>query len=230
MDIAVEADEPGRELPADLVDIRDPAGFEHAYERYRLPVYRYLRARVVHDEDALDLTATTFERAFAKRASFHPETAAWGLGCSASHATRRSTRSAGPGVGLPCAPTALMDHLALAGNRDVEARRTVGHPLPRSDRLDPPHRCADDGSEDIPSILGGPWITSRATCPRRTTRRPRQEGQPPPRQPGLRGRGRRDPRPHARHLLRDPELRGAAIPGAAALDGAHVRPGRLRPR
>ena len=66
MDIAVEVDKPARELSADLVDIRDPAGFEHAYERYRLPVYRYLRARAVHDEDALDLTATTFGRAFAK--------------------------------------------------------------------------------------------------------------------------------------------------------------------
>jgi RNA polymerase sigma-70 factor (ECF subfamily) len=126
VDIAVDANEPGRELRADLVDIRDPAGFEQAYERYRLPVYRYLRARVVHDEDALDLTATTFERAFAKRASFHPRDG--GLGAwlfriarnAAIDAQRRRTWG-----DVHSAPPALMDHLASAGNRDVEARREV---------------------------------------------------------------------------------------------------------
>jgi RNA polymerase sigma-70 factor (ECF subfamily) len=125
VDIAVEMDEPGRELSADLLDIRDPAGFEKAYERYRLPVYRYLRARVIHDEDALDLTATTFERAFAKRASFHPR--GGGLGAwlfriarnAAIDAQRRTRREV-----LGAAP-AVMDHQAMAGDRDAEARREV---------------------------------------------------------------------------------------------------------
>lgn len=41
----------------------DRACFARIYERYRLPVYRFLRARG-HDHDAaLDLTAVTFERA-----------------------------------------------------------------------------------------------------------------------------------------------------------------------
>ena len=125
MDIAVEADEPGRELPADLVDIRDPAGFEHAYERYRLSVYRYLRARAVLDEDALDLTATTFERAFAKRASFHPRDGglgAWLFRIARNAAIDAQRRTRGD---VHSAPPALMDHLALAGNRDEEARREV---------------------------------------------------------------------------------------------------------
>ena len=43
----------------------DPRAFEALYLRHRTSVYRYLRARVGNDDDAADLTATTFERAFA---------------------------------------------------------------------------------------------------------------------------------------------------------------------
>ena len=39
-------------------------------------------------------------------------------------------------------------------------------------------------------------------------------------QPRVSLRGRRDARPHPRHLLRHPELHRAALPGAAELDGA----------
>jgi RNA polymerase sigma-70 factor (ECF subfamily) len=53
-------------------DIADPAVFTEAYVRFRLPVYRYLRARGATDEDALDLTAVTFERAYANRDAFRP--------------------------------------------------------------------------------------------------------------------------------------------------------------
>ena len=52
--------------------IADAATFTRVYERYRLPVYRYLRARGASDADALDLTAATFERAWAARHSFTP--------------------------------------------------------------------------------------------------------------------------------------------------------------
>ena len=41
-------------------------------------------------------------------------------------------------------------------------------------------------------------------------------------------RGRRDPRPHPRHLLRHPELHRAALPGAAELDGADPGAGAVR--
>jgi RNA polymerase sigma-70 factor (ECF subfamily) len=49
------------ENPAERLDVSD---FGHLYETHRLSVYRYLRARTQSDEDALDLAATTFERAF----------------------------------------------------------------------------------------------------------------------------------------------------------------------
>ncbi len=48
----------------------DPSTFGSLYESYRLPVYRYLRARTRSEEDALDLAAATFERAFASLSSF----------------------------------------------------------------------------------------------------------------------------------------------------------------
>jgi RNA polymerase sigma-70 factor, ECF subfamily len=70
VEIATAVDEAGEGRAFDDASIRDVSGFARAYERYRLPVYRYLRARGTTDEDALDLTAVTFERAFAKRHAF----------------------------------------------------------------------------------------------------------------------------------------------------------------
>lgn len=125
MDSAVEVDDPVRDLSADLVDIHDPAGFEQAYERWRLPVYRYLRARVTTDEDALDLTATTFERAFAKRASFRPRDG--GLGAWLFRIARNAAIDAHRrrrDVGRDCQPADL-DRLPLAGDREVDGRRDV---------------------------------------------------------------------------------------------------------
>ena len=46
-------------------DRLDPSMFGLIYERHRLAVFRYLRARTRNDEDAMDLAALTFERAFA---------------------------------------------------------------------------------------------------------------------------------------------------------------------
>ena len=72
MEIATAVDEAGGGRALDDAGISDVDGFARAYERYRLPVYRYLRARGASDEDALDLTAATFERAFAARRAFRP--------------------------------------------------------------------------------------------------------------------------------------------------------------
>lgn len=72
MNIARAVNEPGEARTLDKADISGADGFALAYERYRLPVYRYLRARGANDEDALDLTAATFERAFAGRHAFRP--------------------------------------------------------------------------------------------------------------------------------------------------------------
>jgi RNA polymerase sigma-70 factor (ECF subfamily) len=41
----------------------DRAGFAPIYDRYQLPVYRFLRALGATDDQAADVTATTFERA-----------------------------------------------------------------------------------------------------------------------------------------------------------------------
>ena len=50
--------------------VADHAEFAVIYERYRLPVYRYLRALGLDDDAAADLTATTFERALRSLHSY----------------------------------------------------------------------------------------------------------------------------------------------------------------
>lgn len=50
--------------------IADRARFAVIYERYRLPVYRYLRALGLDDDTAADLAATTFERALRSLRSY----------------------------------------------------------------------------------------------------------------------------------------------------------------
>jgi RNA polymerase sigma-70 factor (ECF subfamily) len=72
VDVATSIDEREEDRSDEPGGIVDIDAFTLAYERFRLPVFRYLRARGVGDEDALDLTAVTFERAFAARRGFHP--------------------------------------------------------------------------------------------------------------------------------------------------------------
>jgi RNA polymerase sigma-70 factor (ECF subfamily) len=50
----------------------DPTAFATLYARHRESVFRYLRARSTNDDDALDLTAATFERAFVAIATYRP--------------------------------------------------------------------------------------------------------------------------------------------------------------
>jgi len=50
----------------------DPSAFRVLYERHWPSVYRYLRARTGRDDDAADLAATTFERAFAGVHGYRP--------------------------------------------------------------------------------------------------------------------------------------------------------------
>ncbi len=50
----------------------DRAAFATIYERYRTPVFRYLRARTTNEADAQDLTAATFERAMGAIHRFRP--------------------------------------------------------------------------------------------------------------------------------------------------------------
>jgi RNA polymerase sigma-70 factor (ECF subfamily) len=51
----------------------DARAFGRLYERHRTAVYRYARSRVDSDDEAADLTATTFERAFAAIGRYRAE-------------------------------------------------------------------------------------------------------------------------------------------------------------
>jgi RNA polymerase sigma-70 factor (ECF subfamily) len=58
----------------------DPAEFAAIYGRYRLPVFRYLRARGETEDSAADLAAVTFERALRALPRYQPRgggLAAW---------------------------------------------------------------------------------------------------------------------------------------------------------
>jgi RNA polymerase sigma-70 factor (ECF subfamily) len=50
----------------------DPDAFGTLYARHRLRVYRYLRSRTPIEDDALELTAVTFERALASIGRYRP--------------------------------------------------------------------------------------------------------------------------------------------------------------
>jgi RNA polymerase sigma-70 factor (ECF subfamily) len=50
----------------------DPEAFGLLYRRHRLSVYRYLRSRSTSDDEAIELTAVTFERALVAMPRYHP--------------------------------------------------------------------------------------------------------------------------------------------------------------
>jgi RNA polymerase sigma-70 factor (ECF subfamily) len=60
--------EPNDGIPTALTGTR--SDFVLLYEECRLPVYRYLRSRSRSDDEAADLTATAFERAFRSLPSY----------------------------------------------------------------------------------------------------------------------------------------------------------------
>ena len=79
----------------------DVSAFAALYARHRERVFRYLRARCRNDDDALDLTAGTFERALVAIARYRPSGAgfaAWLLriarNASIDHDRRRRARPA----------------------------------------------------------------------------------------------------------------------------------------
>ncbi len=50
----------------------DPAAFGVLYERHRLALFRYLRTRTRTEDEAAELTAVAFERAFAAMPRYRP--------------------------------------------------------------------------------------------------------------------------------------------------------------
>ncbi|HEY8707050.1 MAG TPA: sigma-70 family RNA polymerase sigma factor [Burkholderiaceae bacterium] len=51
----------------------DTSAFAELYVRHREPVFRYLRARCRDDDDALELTAVTFEKALRAMDRYRPQ-------------------------------------------------------------------------------------------------------------------------------------------------------------
>jgi len=73
----------------------DVAAFESLYVRHRSAVYRYLRTRTTNGDDAADLTALTFERAFVAIARYRPGNAgvrAWFVGIARNAAIDHGRR------------------------------------------------------------------------------------------------------------------------------------------
>lgn len=55
-----------------IAAVLERSAFAAIYERYRTPVYRYLRARTASEDEAQDLAAMTFERALQVIDRFRP--------------------------------------------------------------------------------------------------------------------------------------------------------------
>jgi RNA polymerase sigma-70 factor (ECF subfamily) len=136
--------------------LRDRSTFGVLYERYRLPVYRYLRARGADDDVALDLMATTFERALSSLHRFRSRDGGFGawLFRIARNARvdehRRSSRVTGLDNALSVA----------APQRDVDAWidlrvRVARLPEPTRDAIALRY-AAGLSAREIASIIGKP--------------------------------------------------------------------------
>lgn len=64
------AEEPDQDL---VTAVRPSDAFAMLYRRHHLSVFRFLRARTASDDEAAELTAVVFERAFAAMGRFRPK-------------------------------------------------------------------------------------------------------------------------------------------------------------
>ena len=121
----------------------DPAAFAAMYQQHRLDVFRYLRARVLSDEDAADLTAATFERAFRLRDRYHPHPDGplpWLLRIARNAATDQLRRQSSARRGMRFWPMAAAEPdptvALLLDEADRElAERVARLPEPQRDAL-----------------------------------------------------------------------------------------------
>jgi RNA polymerase sigma factor (sigma-70 family) len=112
----------------------DPAAFGQLYRRHRLAVYRYLRARTGSDDTATELTAATFERAFAAIPRYRPAGAgfpAWLLRIARNAAIDAGRRKAA----MPLLADARPAEGTLDPERLVIARETSAALLAAVNRL-----------------------------------------------------------------------------------------------
>jgi RNA polymerase sigma-70 factor (ECF subfamily) len=118
----------------------DPSAFRLLYERHWTSVFRYLRARTGRDDDAADLAATTFERAFGGLHAYRSEASgfrAWLLRIARNAAIDASRRHH---VTEPFGTTEVVELAepgpegqVLAAERSRELRRLVAA-LPEAQR------------------------------------------------------------------------------------------------
>ena len=92
---------PAGEQPRDDVlvasALAEPAAFSAIYERYWLAVYRYLRAQGADEDSAMDLTASTFERAISSLRGYRGHGGGLGAWLDVDRPERPgSTSTAGP--------------------------------------------------------------------------------------------------------------------------------------
>ncbi len=140
MSVSLVDEEPRAVTEADVGRL-DPASFGRIYEQHRLSVYRYLRARTGSEQDALDLAADTFERAWGSLAGFRRRDGgvqAWLLRI-ARNAAIDAHRRRRPTVDLADADLQLL-------RATVEADRLEGE---RADILDLVGRLPEDQREAL---------------------------------------------------------------------------------
>jgi RNA polymerase sigma-70 factor (ECF subfamily) len=97
----------------------DPAAFEPIYHRYRERIYWYIRARTLHEEDAVDLAQQVFVHALGALRQYRRRqgtVAAWLFGI-AHHAAIDYHRRTRPTIAWQNVPPALHPH----DGHDLEA-------------------------------------------------------------------------------------------------------------
>jgi RNA polymerase sigma-70 factor, ECF subfamily len=110
----------------------DVAEFAAIYERYRLAVFRYLRGLGSSEDEALDLTATVFERALRSLGSYRGEgggLAAWLLRIARNAAIDQARKSRRL-VALPSHLDQLREERAPDERADLAALRELVAALP----------------------------------------------------------------------------------------------------
>ena len=146
--LSATADQPGA-APAVAEDEQlalgassNPTAFSTLYSRHRESVFRYLRARCLDDDEALDLTAVTFERALVAIPRYRPRGAgfsAWLLriarNAAIDHSRRQRARPAATTLGDAERQPARDDPEAAAIAADEHARlRKLVRALPEPQR------------------------------------------------------------------------------------------------
>ncbi|MDQ3553426.1 MAG: RNA polymerase sigma factor [Chloroflexota bacterium] len=112
----------------------DPAEFAAIYGRYRLPIFRYLRARGETEDCAADLAAVTFERALRALPHYRSRgggLAAWLFRIARNAALDEHKRRARSGPG---ATDLILSRLPTPGPADATEIRLAVNALPPVER------------------------------------------------------------------------------------------------